>query len=278
MTGRAAMVLFGCALLATPPARAQESAPTLPLEWISLAPGVRYRVFSLVDAPLARAPLHIVEVSPESVRPLAYFAAREGIEPLRAGEWCAARDLMIAINLGMYDTDGHTHIGYARSGERVMSRRWVRSYQSGLVFEPRDTVQPWVTLLDLDLPGARERMDDYEHAIQNLRLIASPGVSKWEANPRRWSEAALAQSREGALLLVFSPTPCTMPELNARLLELPLDIERAMHLEGGAQASLSIHTPALTIDLSGELLPGVASVGPEAQWPIPNVLGFRARD
>lgn len=274
---RATLAFLSSALLASA-ARGQESAAPLPVDWISLAPGVRYRVFSLVDAPLARAPLHVVELSPASVRPLAFFATREGIEPLRAGEWCATRDLMIAVNLGMYDTDGRTHIGYARSDDRVMSRRWVRSYQSALVFEPRDSALPSVTLLDLDLPGAREQMDDYGHAIQNLRLIASPGVNKWQENPRRWSEAALAQSRDGALLLVFSPTPCTMPELNARLLELPLGIERAMHLEGGAQASLSIHTPALTLDLSGELLPGVAGEGPTSQWPIPNVLGFRARD
>ena len=38
---------------------------------------------------------------------------------------------------------------------------------------------------------------------------------------------ALAQDKRGNLLVLFSSTPCTMGELNARLLALPLEIERA---------------------------------------------------
>jgi hypothetical protein len=61
-----------------------------------------------------------------------------------------------------------------------------------------------------------------------------------------------------------------MRELNARLLALPLGIVRAMHAEGGSEASLSIRGPDLRVDLSGS--------GGGTQWPIPNVLGvLRAR-
>ena len=245
--------------------------------WIELAPGMRYRTFPLDDGALTRAPLHVVRIDPARVELLALFAGREGVDPMRCAEWCEVRDLELAVNLGMYDTDGQTHVGFARVGDHVASRRWVKSYHSGFAFGPREPELPGAVMLDLEDGDDRAYLERYDAAIQNLRLISSPGVSRWSENPRRWSEAALAQDRSGNLLVLFSSSPCTMGELNARLLALPLDIERAMHLEGGAQASLSIHTPALTLDLAGELVPGVTSEGASAQWPLPNVLGVRAR-
>ena len=40
-------------------------------------------------------------------------------------------------------------------------------------------------------------------------------------------------------------------ELNAMLLALPLGVVAAMHLEGGPEASLSIHAPGIDLDLAG---------------------------
>jgi len=55
---------------------------------------------------------------------------------------------------------------------------------------------------------------------------------------------------------------------------LPLGIERAMHVEGGPEASLSIHTASLTLDLNGSYETGFREDDQERhQWPIPNVLG-----
>jgi len=50
-----------------------------------------------------------------------------------------------------------------------------------------------------------------------------------------------------------------------------------MHVEGGPEASLSIHTGELELDLSGSCETGFnANDLNHTQWPIPNVLGVRA--
>ena len=65
-----------------------------------------------------------------------------------------------------------------------------------------------------------------------------------------------------------------MRDFNALLLSLPLDIQQAMHLEGGPEASLSIHVPGLDVDLCGSYETGfLENDSNKAQWAIPNVLG-----
>jgi hypothetical protein len=65
-----------------------------------------------------------------------------------------------------------------------------------------------------------------------------------------------------------------MRDFNDLLLKLPLDVAGAMHVEGGPEASLSIHVPGLDLDLSGSyesnFLPDDSNA---EQWKIPNVLG-----
>ena len=73
-------------------------------------------------------------------------------------------------------------------------------------------------------------------------------------------------------MFLFTGTRFNQAELNDRILALPLEIVRAMHVEGGPEGSLSIHTPALTVDLNGE-----TALGRTKQWEIPNVIGVRAR-
>jgi len=109
---------------------------------------------------------------------------------------------------------------------------------------------------------------------QDLRLIRAPGHNRWAPSGRRWSEAALAMDGNGRILFLFSRSPCSMDELNRRLLSLPLDIRRAVHAEGGPEASLSVHAGGVDLDLCGSYETGFwENDGNSRQWPIANVLG-----
>jgi hypothetical protein len=67
-----------------------------------------------------------------------------------------------------------------------------------------------------------------------------------------------------------------MAAFNRRLLALPLGIAPAMHVEGGPEASLSIHAGGVDLDLDGSYETGFNENDDErAQWPIPNVLAVR---
>jgi hypothetical protein len=68
-----------------------------------------------------------------------------------------------------------------------------------------------------------------------------------------------------------------MSELNSRILTLPLGVVRAMHVEGGPEASLSVRG-ALKMDLAGSHETGFQESDDNAsQVAIPNVIGVRLR-
>jgi hypothetical protein len=115
--------------------------------------------------------------------------------------------------------------------------------------------------------------------VQNLRLIKrvdGKGKNVWPDQPRRWSEAAIAMDDHGRLLLIFSRDPWSMADFNRAVLALPLGVERAMHVEGGPEASLSVRAGETRLDYFGGYETGfMENDDNDRAWPIPNVLGVR---
>lgn len=267
---------FVLALFALPvaPRAAGEIVP----EWRTLAAGLSYTVIVLDESPSwGDGKLHVVRIDPKLASLRAEMASEHDGRSRTAAAWCDDRDLAVAINMGMYQTDYSSNVGYARDGAHLNQPRLVSKYKSAIAFGAKKPGVPQAVMIDLDEPGAEARLDDYATVIQNLRLIKAPGKNVWSKQERRWSEAAIAMDRDGRILFLFARTPYPMWELNRSLLKLPLGIVRAMHVEGGPEASLSIHAGGLRLDLNGSFETGFVSDDAQAaQWPIPNVIGIAA--
>ncbi|HTB57079.1 MAG TPA: phosphodiester glycosidase family protein [Polyangia bacterium] len=268
--------LLGAAVSAAP-AQAAE------LKWTQLEPGIEY---ATTEAPGPRplppsqsidGHVHLVRVDPKLRSLEAVMTGAGDGRPRTAAQWCRERRLAVAINMGMFETDGRTNTGYARSPGYVNNGHWADKYKAALGFGALKSGVPPLVIADLDDPSAKARLAEYGTVVQNLRLIKA-GRSVWEKQERRWSEAAVALDRQGRLLFIFSRYPYTMKELNDILLALPLEIDAAMHMDGGPPASLSIHAGGVNLDLNGSFETGaLESDGVPAQTPIPNVLGVRRR-
>jgi hypothetical protein len=248
------------------------------IEWRPLVPGASYaEIRTDPSDPDAKGRLHVVRVDPALAELRAVMASEHDQKRRSARKWCQEFGLAVAINLGMYQQDHLSNVGYARNGDHVNSARWVSTYKSALGFGPRPGVTPAALVVDLDQEGSRERLDGYGTVVQNLRLIKSPGRNVWSKQEKRWSEAAIGIDGEGRILFLFSREPYAMWEFNRMLLSTPLDVKRAMHAEGGPEASLSIHAGGVDLDLSGSFETGFHenNANPR-QWSIPNVLGVKA--
>jgi hypothetical protein len=234
--------------------------------WRTLQPGVE-----LAEVGPEAARLHLVRIDPARARLEVVMASAGDGQPRTAGAWCRTRKLAVAINMGMYRDDKRTNAGHAHAPGHVNNPRWNPKYNSALALGARGAA-----LFDLDVPGAREKLADYGTVVQNLRLIRAPGRGVWSQQERRWSEAAVAVDGDGRVVFAFSRSPHSMYAFNQRLLALPLGISAAMHVEGGPEASLSIHTGGVDLDLNGSYETGFNENDDErAQWPIPNVLAVR---
>lgn len=243
--------------------------------WQTLGDGLEYRTFEAPKTtPFGDTQIHVVRIDPAKARLRLLAASALDRKKRTAAGWSKEFELAAAINAGMFDTDHVSNVGYMRDGEHVNNPRWRPDYKSVLLFAPKDPKDRAALLLDRDTPSFEATVSKYGAVIQNLRLLKAPAQNVWQKSDKRWSEAAVAMDRKGRILFIFSRSPYPMHELNAILAKLPINIETAMHVEGGPEASLSIHAGSTHLDLAGSFETGFNENDDNAeQWPIPNVLG-----
>jgi hypothetical protein len=220
----------------------------------------------------------LVRIDPAKAPLEAVMAGAEDGRPRTAAQWCRERKLAVAINMGMYREDRRTNSGHAHTPGYVNNARWAGAYKSALGLGALKSAVPPAMMADLDKPDDKTRLSMYGTVVQNLRLIQSSGRGVWAKQDRRWGEAAVAIDKEGRILFIFSRYPYSMKELIDVLLSQPLGIAAAMHVEGGPEASLSIHAGGVDLDLNGSYETGFNENDMvRVQWPIPNVFGSRRR-
>ncbi len=238
-----------------------------PLQLEELAPGIDYGTTAFGEGLL-----HVVRIDPLKAGLKVGLASRDKVKNRTAGQWADDLGFTVAINAGMFNMDYVSNAGYLRSGEHLNNASW-NKYQSALGFGPAGAA-----MIDLDSPGAKKKLEAFPTVIQNLRVIKGAGTNVWKPAPRKWSEAVVATDDKGRLLFLFSRAPLTMKEFGDKILALPLGITRAMHAEGGPEASLSIRTAELKLDLCGSYETGFnENDDNHQQWPLPNVIGVSPR-
>ena len=267
----ATVLLLACTL----PARA--AAPTADT-WKSLAPGLDLGTFKTTAGD---ATINVLRIDPAKWTLDCLDVTRtDDNAGLTARQWCAAHGFTAAINFGMYAADNRSHVGYLEWRGVVAGQR-TNGYQSVAATHPRPgSGQPPFRIIDLDDPKTTitDVLKDYESVVQNLRLIKRPGENRWKQQPKRWSEAALAEDDQGRILFVFLRSPLTMYDFNNELLALGIGVVAAQHLEGGPIAQLYVKAGGQELELVGGFETGVAEgIGNGTAWPIPGVLGIRPR-
>lgn len=271
VTGALAAACLAATLSAAAPARAAASP------WTVLEPGLDLGSFPLEGGQSAAERIHVLRVDPARWELALLGLPRGDSFGHTAREWARRERLVAAINAGMYQADYRTHSGYLASDGVVLSRG-VNAYLSAAAFAPVDPADPPFRIFDLDVDPLERVLPRYRRVVQNLRMVKRPGENRWSPQERRWSEAALGEDREGRALLIFCGTPLPLDRLIEALLELPLGLVAAQHLEGGSQAQLFVEAGGTSLELVGGREGAFpAPDGARAARPVPNVIGVRAR-
>jgi hypothetical protein len=255
--------------------RAATSAETSSA-WSTVAPGLELGHFRATVAPVVGdGIITVLRVDP-AVWDLKLLSSSElgALTNRSVHRWCRDHKLVAAINAGMFATDHRTHVGYMRNASHV-NNEVANSYQSVAAFGPLKDGLPAFRIFDLDEDDLADIIADYRSVIQNLRLIKRPGLNRWEPQERHWSEAALGEDREGRPLFIFTRSAFSMHDLNEVLLELPVELVCAQHLEGGPEAQFSLHVGDISLDLVGSFETNfMESDTNTLAWPVPNVIGL----
>ncbi len=237
--------------------------------WQVLEPGLDIAHFdsqTQTQAQAARGDFTVLRVDPKRWA-LRVISGGKGSNRARTMErWCDDFQLVAAINAGMYQEDGLTHVGYCQVDGQVINPA-VNKYQSAVALDPLFSSDPLFRIFDLDETKLADIVTKYHTVVQNLRLIKRPMDSRWSQGSGSWPEAALGEDEVGRALLIYCTRPMSMYDFNQLLLKLPLHLVCAQHLEGNSAAKLWVQPAVGKTHARSQFTPGKA---------LPLVLGVSA--
>ena len=243
--------------------------------WIQLEPGLDLGLFpSPRPSATGDSVIRVLRIDPERFELRLLNASATKDKPrLTAKQWCERYQCIAAINASMFQTDNSTSISLMRSGEHVNNPRLSKD-RTILAFNRLSPDVPPVTMIDRDCDDLDTLGGKYGTLIQSIRMLSCKGKNVWVQQPQRWSTAAVGTDRKGRVLFIHVRSPFTTHDLVNILMELPLELARAMYVEGGPEAQLFVAAGGRNEEFVGIYdIPFYDSDSGDPALPVPNVIG-----
>ena len=283
---RLTVLFFLLLLLAPGPCRAfQDPAPAFPgqeLTWLPLEKGLDLTRISYSsrksDLFIQTFTIRILRFDTTLFDFVLCSARWDGGQPYSIREWAELKRLSAGINASMYQTDGLTSTGYMRRGELTNNGRVVQRYGSFFVSGPRTGGLPRAAVLDREKDDWQALLPQYDTVIQNFRLMGPEGQQLWPKNGPRHAIAAIAEDLNGRILFLHCPQPVSVHDfVEALKAHSSLNLNSAMYVEGGSEATLMLNLPDGVYVWTGMSPANYMLSGLGNDYPLPSVLGVIPR-
>jgi hypothetical protein len=247
-------------------------------QWQKIDDGMEFASFKLNMPTSGDSLLEIIRLDPELFDFELLLASEHGNQTRSISKWADGFQLAAAINAGMFQVDHLTSTGFLVNYHHKNNAQRHSSYNMYFVCNPRQPDLPEAQIVDWQQPDAKELVDMYHSALQCIRMVAAGGRNVWSQQNVKWNEAALGQDSDGNILFIFCASPYTMHDLVNQLLDLPLDLDKMMHLEGGPEASLYINNNDFKLRRIGSSETGFIENSLNSSfWKIPNIIGIKKK-
>ena len=201
-------------------------------------------------------------------------ASARDARPRTVRSWAGVAGAVAAINAGMFQTDGLTSVALMRTREHENNPRRSMRYKAVLAFDPLRPGISAVRILDAACGEVDASLADYGTRIQSIRMVSCDRKNVWAPDAKRWSTAAIGIDGAGRVLFIHARSPWSVHDLVEALLALPIDLRRAMYVEGGPEAQLYVRAGGRELERAGaregDARPGDAVAA--FAWEIPNAV------
>lgn len=257
---------------------AAKPAPSPPV-WRTLEPGLDLGEFTS-PRPSSRGDsiVRVLRADPKrfALRLLNASAPGEG-RARTAREWSERADLVAAINASMYQADHRTSVSLMRTAGHV-NNPGLSKDRALLAFDPLEGAASPFLIIDRDCDDLDALRPKYGTLVQSIRMVSCRRTNVWSQQPRRFSTAAIGRDTRGRVLFVHARSPWSTHDLIDVLLALPIDLQRALYVEGGPEAQLFVHAGGEEREWVGRFEADVEEQDDNHRaWPIPNVVGLQRR-
>jgi hypothetical protein len=208
--------------------------------WRTLRPGVEFA--TLRGEPYCRhgsATIAALRLDPARVRIRVRHYSREPEQrPLDILEWQKRSGALAVFNAGQYYGD-YSYMGLLASRGAVISRRAHPTFKAALVAGSRAGV-PVARVLDL----SHERLDPdslgWDEVAQSFMLFDRAGTVRVRHSDQVAARTAVAEDRDGRLVVLTSEGGYTLWDFARLLKTLPLGLSQAMAMDGGLEAEMVV--------------------------------------
>ncbi|UCF93690.1 MAG: phosphodiester glycosidase family protein [Desulfobacterales bacterium] len=247
--------------------------------WQVLEPGLSLGIFPATRASqFGDSLIRVLRIDPHRFELRLLNASAPGKnQRLTPKEWCQNNGLVAAINASMYQKDLLTSVSLMRTKTHTNNSRLSKD-NTILAFDRQAPDVPLVRIIDREC----EIFDDWKHKygtlVQSIRMISCARTNVWMPQEEKWSTAAIGIDHAGRVLFIHVRSPYSTHDLINILLELPLEISRAMYVEGGPEAQLYVKSGEQEYEFLGRYDMGLSeTVDFEFALQIPNVVGVAPR-
>jgi hypothetical protein len=256
--------------------QAQKDAAGAASAWQPLAQGLELGEFKASSiSKIGDSTVRVLRIDPQQYRfRLLNASASQNGRPLTAKQWSTQNGMVATINASMYQEDHKSSVSLMRTKAHVNNPRLSKD-MTILAFDRKSTDVPLVKLIDRQCEDISVWQKKYMTMIQSIRMISCTGKNVWAQQPQKWSTSAIGVDEQNRILFIHVGSPYSTHDLINILIELPLNIVRAMYTEGGPQAQMYINTGqheyefvgSYEIDIQGNMKKLISR-------PVPNVVGI----
>ena len=191
-----------------------------------------------------------------------------------AKEWAESEDLIAVVNAGMFQLDFQTNVGYMKNYGFVNNGN-LNKDNTILAFNRKTAMVPEIQIIDLKCQNWNVLKNEYQTYTQGIRMIDCNQQNRWSQQKKRFSIVCIAVDKDGFVLFIFSRSPYSGHDLIKNLLKLPLNLNNAMYLEGGPEASLYVNHTDFAYGAMGSFeIDFNENDDNNFFWKIPNVIGI----
>ena len=103
-------------------------------------------------------------------------------------------------------------------------------------------------------------------------MVSCDRKNVWAPDQKRWSTAAIGIDGAGRALFIHARSPWPVHDLVDTLLALPIDLRRAMYVEGGPEAQLYVRAGGREVERLGAIEVTAHAASAVFAWEIPNAV------
>jgi hypothetical protein len=263
------------ALLVAAPSPPSAPAPALPgggaAGFTALEPGIELGTFPGPAPAPGDGKIWVVRIDPARFELKLVSASASDARPRTVRAWATGSGAVAAINAGMFQTDGLTSLGLLKTRAHENNPRRAARFKAVLAFDPLAPGLPPVRIVDAAC-GEDSLLSRYGSQLQSIRMVSCDRQNVWAPDAKRWSTAAVGVDGHGRALFIHARSPWPVHDLVNALLALPIDLRRAMYLEGGPEAQLVVRAGGREVERLGAF-EGSAEEGARGlAWEIPNAV------